>query len=125
MGNQEYVEGKLKDFGIKRLTPEQKENLQKQREDFLRRQKEVIKERARIRELEKNLQNSRPVIQNAAYVHSGAQGCGLKSVYRLGTDTTEDYVYYCIFCDLDFQLDAPGHQHSISDGIHELSDLAP
>ncbi len=125
MSNQEYVDAALKSLGIKRLTPEQKESLKNKREEFLKRQEELSKERARIRKLEQDLQKSRPVIQNATYVHSGTGGCGLKSVYRLGKDTTDEGVYYCVYCDLNFQLDSLGHQQRISDGISELSDFAP
>jgi hypothetical protein len=114
MGNKEYVEDRLKLLGIKRLTPEQKAVLQEQRDDFLKRKAEVIREQERVRRLEKELRASRPSTEGAHYVHAGPDGCRLKTAYKLGTDTGDEDVYYCAFCDRDFQISL-SHDLLVSD----------
>ena len=104
MSNQDYVNGQLEFLEIKRLTQEQRDDLTAQKERYGAEKRringEIAQHRKTISQLETELELIMPSIPSAEYVHDE---CGLKTVFRLGNDTTGDEVYYCAYCNKDFQ----------------------
>jgi hypothetical protein len=85
--NYGYVIARVGDI---RLTPEQFEKLHSIR-DYSRLEKELKKISS---------------FGRAKFIHYGdVGGCGLKSVVRIGSDPQDEDVYFCIYCDRDFQMD--------------------
>jgi hypothetical protein len=111
MSHKDWVKSQLELIGIKRLTPEQKEEYQSEMQAYSKRRTKVQEEVSDLQEeislLEKGLMQHIPTISNAEYIHSGPTGCGFKAVFSLPKGHDKD-TYYCMFCEQDFQLEADG-----------------
>jgi hypothetical protein len=97
--NQRYVNGQLKLIGAKRLTKKQIKELKSIKNDS---------------EIEKKLLEF-VSIRSAEFVHYGdIGGCGLKAVIRIGSDTSDEDIHFCFYCDKDFQLGRDDYRYSVA-----------
>lgn len=96
--NQRYVNGQLKLIGAKRL---------------IQKQIKKLKSIENNSEIEKKLLEFAS-IRNAKFVHYGnIGGCGFKAVIRIGSDTSNEDVYFCFYCNKDFQLDRNDYRYDV------------
>lgn len=88
--NYDYIIGRVRDI---RLTPEQFKKLHS------------LKSHSKLEKEIKKISS----FKYAEFVHytdiGYGSGCGLKSVVKIGSDTSDEDVFFCIYCDRDFQMD--------------------
>ncbi len=102
--NDEYVNSR-----VKRLTKEEIDEITKKKEEVIKNNSQI---RAQISVLEKQLQEL-PHVKGAQFMHpQEIRGCGLKAVVNIGSDTSGEEVYFCYYCNHDFQLDPNDYRYS-------------
>ena len=122
MIDQSWIASQLTLMKMKPLTNEQKREYRLEIEAYTTRREEIRKSvskfKGKISELETELQEIMPTTPNGLYIHLGTSGCGLKSVFPLGKDNDAKPIFYCMFCEQDFQIHGTEGPHRIDTRDH-------